>query len=153
MAISEGLEVTQAYMTYEDGGSSWIEIVEPNLSDCWLGSSARDRGRAKSVLIALLAGPAAQIRYSFGYYPMKFNLSNSTLITEEAIWRAISIAGRISSNGPILINDLWDETMQEIGKAKNWEAIEAIAAALLNNGELLGCELKNITRHAAQRSG
>lgn len=98
---------------------------------------------------SLLAGPTAQIRYSFGHYPMQFSLSNRFLLSQEAVWRAISVAGRVTNNGPDPVRNLWAEVTQMIENATAWAVIEAIAGALLDSGELVGCELVDITRHIA----
>ena len=103
IAIFEGLEVLHVSMGHSH--PSWIEVVEPDLSKSRLCSSEVAREDAKSVIRALLAGPAAQIRYSFGYHPTEFNLAIRFFLDDEAIWRAIALAGKIADDGPALIRN------------------------------------------------
>ena len=101
----------------------------------------------------MLAGPAAQMRYSFGYYPMEFNFSNRFLLNQETVWRAMSLAGKIAKDRPALIHTLWGEVMDTIGNAGTWAAVDAVAKSLLRSRELAGCEVCEIARHATERSG
>jgi hypothetical protein len=148
IAVLGALEVVRLSMEWESDASSWMEIQEPILNKARLRSSSKAREEAKSIIRALLAGPAAQIRYSFGYQPMEFNLSNRFLIDQETIWRAISLAAKVAKDSPVLIHNLWNEVMDVLGSAENWAAVDAVATALLSNGELAGCEVYEITRHA-----
>ena len=86
------LEVVRLSIEPENNISCWIEIQEPDLSRPRLRSSSRAREEAKSLIRVLLAGPAAQRRYSFGSYFMEFNLLDRYLFSEEPAWRAIAIA-------------------------------------------------------------
>jgi hypothetical protein len=108
---------------------------------------------AKAVIRALLAGPAANARYSFGRLPLDcplptFDLTATSMMESEAVWRAISLASRISGDGPSLIRSSWRRVQQLIHGDAIWPAIEAVARTLLMNGELAGCEVKEIARYA-----
>jgi hypothetical protein len=123
-----------------------------------LKSSFVARSRAKAIIRALLAGPAAEARYSFGIYPLdpsavKFNLADPFVIEEPAVWRAIALAGKIVEDGPALIDALWREVNVLIQGDTIWPAIDAVAGSLLINGELAGSEVCEIARHALRSSG
>jgi hypothetical protein len=96
IALIESLDVVRLFM--EDDGSSWIDVRYPDLDQSRLSRSVRARSDAKSVIRALLAGPAAQMRYSFGtcntgHALPDFDLGASYMVESEAVWRAISLAG------------------------------------------------------------
>jgi hypothetical protein len=122
----------------EADASSWIEIQEPDLGNSTLKSSFVARSRAKSIIRALLAGPAAEMRYSFGTFPLdpsavKFNLADRFVIEQQAVWRAIALAGKIAEDGPALIDALWREANVLIHGDTIWPAIDAVAGSLLIN--------------------
>jgi len=154
VALQESLEVVRASIEFQNGAvSSWIEVIHPNLNRPCLSRSAKACANAKSVIRALLAGPATLLRYSFGTYPRdcplpEFNLANPWMAEQEAVWRAISLAGKISNGSPSLVRSLWREVNNLIQGDKIWPAIEAVAHMLLITGELTGCEMREITRHA-----
>jgi hypothetical protein len=147
IAWSESLEIDRVSIEPDGDAPSWIDIKEPDLREVRLRSSAQAQALAKSVIRALLAGPAAQSRYSFGWCTPEFNIGDRHLIDQETAWRAISIAGLIKSKGA-LIPVLWREVTTIIQQPEVWAAVEAVAAALLLNGELAGCEVDEIARHA-----
>ncbi len=153
VAFLEGLEIVQLSIESDGGISGWIEIREPSLSRSHLRSSRQAREEAKSIVRALLAGSAAQVRYSFGPHPMEFNLSNEHLLCQETVWRAISIAGKFADDGPALIHTLWTEVTILIQDFANWAAVDAVAMTLLSSRELAGCEVCEIARHAIGRWG
>jgi hypothetical protein len=151
IAVRESLEVVQ--VSIQDTAASWIDVNHPNLSQSCLNSSETARSAATSVIRALLAGPAAQSRYSFGTFPTDsplpdFNLADREMLEQEAVWRAISLAGKISKNSPSIIRSLWRETSGLIQGERVWPAIDAVANMLLITGELAGCEVHDIARHA-----
>src|SRR6185312_14859194 len=100
VALRESLEVIR--VSIEDGAvTSWIDVVHPDLSRARLSSSITACADANSVIRALLAGPATLLRYSFGTYPqdgepLAFNLADPWMAEQEAVWRAISVAGKVS---------------------------------------------------------
>ena len=151
VAFLEGLEVVRLCMEPEGNISCWIEIREPNLSRWRLSSSSRAREEAKSIIRALLAGPAAQSRYSFGSCAMEFNLLDRYLLAEEAVWRAIAIAGKFVDDGPALIHTLWAEVANMIQDNGNWAGIDSVAETLLSSRELAGCEVREIVQKAARQ--
>ena len=148
IAWSESLEIDRVSIEPDGDAPSWIDIKEPDLSEVRLRSSAKAQASAKSVIRALLAGPAVQSRYSFGWCTPEFNIADRHLIDQETASRAIAIAGAIKSQGRALVPDLWREVITVVQQPEVWAAIEAVAAALLLNRELAGCEVDEIARHA-----
>jgi hypothetical protein len=151
VALRESLDVVRIYM--EDSGSSWIDVRYPDLNASRSSRSVSARSNAKAAIRALLAGPTAEARYSFGTLSLDcplpdFDLTNSSMIENEAVWQAISLASRISSDSPSLIRSSWRHVQRLIHGDEIWPAIEAVAKALLMNGELAGCEVKEIARYA-----
>jgi len=158
IALRESLEVVRVSIQNEDDASSWIDVTYPNLSQSRLTRSVTARSDAKSVIRALLAGPAAQSRYSFGAPSAHialpdFNLADPELLEAEPIWYAIALATKISNDSPSLIHSLWKRVTRLIRGDEVWTAIEAVAKALLINGELAGCEVCDIANHALRSSG
>lgn len=153
VALRESLEVIQVSIQEEDGASSWIDVRYPNLAQSRLKRSVTARSDAKSVIRALLAGPVAQSRYSFGALPPDnalpdFNLAGPAVIDQEVVWEAIALSGKISSDSPTLIRSLWRQVSHLIHGNEIWPAIDAVAQALLLNGELTGWEVCNFANHA-----
>ena len=154
VALRESLEVIR--ISIEDQGNavaSWIDVIHPDLSRERLSRSIASHSDSKSVIRALLAGPAALLRYSFGTYPQdcpppEFNLADPWMAEQEAIWRAVSLAGKISKDSPALIHSLWREIIGIVQADEVWPAIEAVANMLLVTNELAGCEVRDIARHA-----
>jgi hypothetical protein len=70
------------------------------------------------------------------------------MIENEAVSRNISLADRISRDSPALIRSSWRRVQRLIQGDEFWPAIEAVAKALLMNGELSGCEVRDIMRYA-----
>ena len=158
VALRESLEVIRISIEDLDGAvTSWIDVVHPDLSRARLSRSITACADANSVIRALLAGPATLLRYSFGTYPQgceppAFNLADPWMAEQEAVWRAISVAGKISKNSPALIHSLWGEINGLIQGDEVWPAIEAVAHMLLITGELSGCEIREFTRRALSSS-
>jgi hypothetical protein len=148
IAWLEGLEVEQVSIERDGDAESWINVCEPDLSRRRLRASSEARASARSVIRGLLAGPAAQGRYSFGACIKEFDISDRHMIGQSAVWRAVSLAGSIVDDGPALIPPLWREVTKTIQTPKVWAAIEAVAAALLRDRELAGCEVEEIAQHA-----
>jgi hypothetical protein len=149
VALVESLDVVRIFI--EDDGSSWIDVQYPVLSRSRLNVSAQARSNARAVIRALLAGPAAQSRYSFGTCPADhpssdFDLAKSGMMEHEAVWRAISLAGMISSDGPMLIRSMWRRVDRLIQGDEVWPSIEAVAKSLLITGDLTGSEVREIAR-------
>ena len=153
VALRESLEVVQVSIQDKDGASSWIDVTYPSLAQSRLKRSVTARSDAKSVIRALLAGPIAQSRYSFGALPPDsalpdFNLADPTVFEQDVIWEAIALAGKISSDSPSLIRSLWRQVSRLIHGSEVWPAVDAVAHALLINGELTGWEVCNFANHA-----
>jgi hypothetical protein len=153
VALRESLEVIQVSIQEEDGASSWIDVRYPNLAQSRLERSVMARSDAKSVIRALLAGPVAQSRYSFGALSpdsasQDFNLAGREVIQREVVWKAIALAGKISSDSPTLVQSLWRQVSLLIHGNEIWPAIDAVAQALLLNGELTGWEVCEFANHA-----
>jgi hypothetical protein len=146
IAWLEGLEVEQVSIEREGDADSWIDVREPDLNQRRLRELSEARASARSVIRGLLAGPAAQGRYSFGACTQEFNISDRHMIGQSAVWRAVSLAGSIADDGAALIPPLWREVTKTIQTPKVWAAIEAVAAALLRDRELAGCEVEEIAQ-------
>ena len=149
VALRESLEVVQVSIEEVDNVvSSWIDVTHPNLCR----ASLRSHSDVKSVIRALLAGPATLLRFSFGTCPQdctppQFNLADPWMAEQEAVWRAISLAGKTSDDSPSLIRGLWREINCLIQGNEVWPAIEAVANMLLITDELTGYEVSDIARH------
>jgi hypothetical protein len=149
VAIRESFDVVLVSIDDPDNSAtSWIDVTYPDPRHGRLRSSVAAQADAKSVIRAMLAGPASLLRYSFGACPREINLANRWMIEQDAIWRAISLAGKISKDSPALVHSLWGEVTSLIQGDKVWPAVEAIAQTLLITGELAGCEIRDIERHA-----
>jgi len=149
IALQQSLEVIGIYI--EDRSSSWIDVRYPIVTQSRLSRSARARSDAVSIICAHLGGPAAQLRYSFGSPPdplPDFDLASPYMIESEAVWHAISLAGKVSQDGPLLIHILWRRVNYRIHRTETWSAIDAVARGLMTNGELAGCEVQDIVRRA-----
>jgi hypothetical protein len=112
VALRESLEILRIVMDDKADGSDWIEVLQPDFSKSRLSKSVGARSDAKAVIRAWLAGPATESRYMFGTCPSDhplpaFNLADDDLVENEAVWRAISLAGKISSDRPLLVHSLW----------------------------------------------
>lgn len=153
VAVRESLEVVLVSIQGEDDASSWIDVRYPNLAQSRLARSVTARSDAKSVIRAMLAGPIAQSRYSFGALPpdsalQDFNLASPAVIEQQVIWEAIAISGKTSNDSPALFRSLWRQVSRAIHGDEIWPAIDAVAQALLINGELTGWEVCNFANHA-----
>jgi len=154
VALRESLEVVQVSIEDQDNVvTSWIDLTYPNLDQARLNRSIATYTDTTSVIRALLAGPAALLRYSFGTcsqarHPTDFNLADPWMAEQEAFWRAISLAGKTSDDSPSLIRGLWREINCLIQGNEVWPAIEAVANMLLITDELTGYEVSEIARHA-----
>jgi len=154
IALEESLEVVRVY--FEADGSSWMDIKCPDLTPSRLNRSVRARSDAKSVIRALLAGPAALSRYSFGAAPAAFPfqiIANRTALEDEAASEAIALAANFSNDTPALIDTMWRRVSGRINDAWSWLAIQAVAQSLLLNGELAGCEISAIIQVALKNHG
>jgi hypothetical protein len=152
VAWLEGLQIVQVSLGEEGSATSWVEVREPDLSEKSLRSSRKARAAAKAVVRGLLAGPAAQRKYSFGTCLAEFNIANRDLVHQETAWRAISIAGSIDHADSPLIPGLWKDVVGKIKRPRVWAAIETVAAALLRDRELAGCEVEQFARYAMMNS-
>ena len=148
MAFLENLEIVEVSIERDGDAASWIEIREPVFSTSQLRYSLNAQRAVKSIIRGLLAGPAAQMRYSFGAYISQFNIGDRNLIDQETAWRAVSLAGALPGNGPPFLPSLWIEVNNMIQRPETWVAVEAVAAALLRDRELAGCEIEEIARYA-----
>jgi hypothetical protein len=148
VAWLENLEIIRVSINRDGDASSWIEIREPVLSPSRLRSSPRVRRQVKSIIRGLLAGPASQQKYSFGACAREFNIADRHLIDQETAWRAVSLAGALHADGPALLPSFWSEVTATIQTPEIWATVEAVAAALLGDRELAGCEVDEIARYA-----
>ena len=147
MAWIEGFEVKQVSIDGEEGPS--IQVGHPAVAD----PDNRDRNLALSVIRTLLAGAVAQQRYSFGDEIWGLDLANphDCLLDQSVIWDAINLAGCIQDCGPAVLPRVWREAEATLYAPRVWAAVEAVAAALLHERELAGCEVSDIALHAMRR--
>lgn len=145
VACIEGMEIERVHHCSEEDDVS-IDVVEPELPDGHIWNH-RDRAAAKSMIRALLAGPAAQERYSFGAVCGGELLRDDDTTGQACVWRAIGLAGRIESSVAV-IEPLWLEVGALISRPDVWDAVERVAASLAASEELVGCELEEIVRSA-----
>ncbi len=154
VALRESLEVIRVTIDDpDDATTSWIDLTYPDFSRALTSGSVTAYTDAISVIRTALAGPATLLRYSFGTYPQdchppEFNLADPWMMKQEAAWRAIALAGKISKDSPSLVRSVWQEVTGIIQGDEVWPAIEAVAEILLLTGELAGCEIRDIARHA-----
>jgi hypothetical protein len=141
VAWLEGLYIEGMSIVAEGDVSGWIDIREPRLpkwNDHW---TREDRQNGYSIVKSLLAGYAAQSRYSFGGILPDLDLTHQDVIDDRAIWRAISLMGQIPNGPASSLCFLWRDLRQTLLAPGPWNAIEAIATALLQNEELAGSEI------------
>lgn len=146
----EGFPIERLCFRPEEG-DIWIEIVEPELPSGALWNH-RDRANAKALVRALLFGPAAQEKFSFGACSPDLDLADSAVASEVCVWRAIDIAGRIPSYAPVLPS-LYRFLRITLDRPEVWHAVTIIAQMLLECGEMTGCEVDELARHAFATAG
>jgi len=149
VARSEGFGVTRAVVV-NDGREAWIDVDHPRLSaDGPL--RGYDTINAHKIIRASLAGLAAQDAWGFGRCCRRFIFCDKTDFAEAAIWRAISLAGRIDA-GPPVLPPLWQEVQEYLFTDEHWAAVSAVAETLIRDGELSGTEIAEIANTAILRS-
>ena len=99
-----------------------------------------------------MAGPASQIQYSAGACPVEFDIADLNILDQETVWHAISLAGSVDADGPAQLRRLWRKVVRTIQRPEIWDAVEAIAAALLRDRELAGSEVEEIAQYAMGQS-
>jgi len=150
VARSESFCVTRAVVV-NDGREAWIDVEHPKLPA--IGPlRGGDAINARSIIHASLAGLAAQDAWGFGRYCRRFTFCNKTDFTTPAIWRAISLAGRIDTDGPPVLPPLWQEVQECLFTDQNWAAVTAVAETLIRDGELIGAEIGEIVKAAISRA-
>jgi hypothetical protein len=152
IAWREGLEIIQVSIEPGNDAASWIDVREPDISQSRLRTSSEARASAKSIIQGLLAGPASQKQYSTGACPAVFDIADMNILDQETVWRAISLAGSIDADGPAQIRFLWRKVVSTIQRPEIWDAVEAVAAALLRDHELAGSEVEEIAQYTIGRS-
>ena len=156
VALHESLEVACVWL--DDDAFDPMEVQHSYLSQLRLSGSIEARSDVEGVIRALLAGPAALLRYSFGIYSLdspapKFNLADRFLIRHEAVWRAVSLAATFYEDSPSIIHGAWQQVNHLVQDNETWSAIDAVANGILMNGELAGCEIADVSRHAMNLRG
>jgi len=106
----------------------------------------------RRIIRASLAGLAAQDAWGFGRYCLRFTFCNKTNFAEPAIWRAISLAGRIETDGAAVLPPLWHEVQEYLFSDENWAAVTAVTETLIRDGELSGTEIGHIVNTAISRA-
>jgi hypothetical protein len=155
VASLEGISIVQLSIVAEGDAEAWIDVIEPNLPDKGQLRDHQNRAACESLIRALLAGPAAQERYSFGACADQLDLLDDAISEQPCIWRAVDLAGRIQSRVPIP-PPIWREVCKNFERPEIWAAVQAVGDALFDCGELAGCEVTEIAQHAmrmASRAG
>jgi hypothetical protein len=134
-----------------EGDEIWLDIDEPAFpsGELW---RANDCKNAKSVIRALLTGPAAQERYSFGGCSDDVASGHDAFSADRIVWRAVDLAGQMPERGPVL-PQRWREVRSFVESEEGWAAICVIAQMLRECGELSGSEVSDFARHAMCRTG
>jgi hypothetical protein len=123
---------------------SWIDVVEPELpanGNIWRES---DRAGAKSLIRALLFGPAARERYGWGRCGCDVETVRDYL-GETVVWRAWNLARRLEIDRPLLPS-LWTQVARLIDRDDTWAAVTSLTDALLERSELDGTEVETILK-------
>jgi hypothetical protein len=136
-----GLEVEAVSINSDDTYSSWISIRKPEYGEM---NCPVDRLAKFSVLKALLAGPAAKMRYSFGGVSTIFDPSDRELLQEPVMPRALGLAAELPDNGLLITSALWRVLGCELAQPEIWSTVEAVARALINDGEISGSTVEKI---------
>ncbi len=147
----DGVTTERIFLDPEDA-NVWLDVVEPALPLADEPWGKQDYAAAESLIRALLSGPAAQERYSFGACSDDLVSLGDAFTTEDCVWRAIGIAGQIESAAPVL-SPLWREVRDFMESEEGWAAVCAAAKMLLECGELSGFEIADFARHALCRTG
>lgn len=127
VAFREGFRVCGVYVA-PDGRSSWIEVDEPILPAHGALIAPEHRQGARSLIRALLAGPAAQERYSFGLCGDTM-LSCRELLSDQSAWRAMGLANRLHSTS----NEAeiaWRGVAAMFNSKSVWDYLSGIAKTL-----------------------
>jgi hypothetical protein len=98
-----------------------------------------------------LAGPAAEIVYSFGRCNTPFEFSDSDNLTAPYVWRAVSLAGQIDGRGSSIFSSVWKNVQDYLSVDENWSAVTAVAETLVRDGELTGAEIALIVNTVTSR--
>ena len=113
-----------------EDGEVWIDVEEPIIPDQGPLVQVNDRIAARSLIRALLFGPAAEDRYSFGMASGPL-LSCPQLLSSESAWRALNIARRL---GQGQAEAEWHWVTAKVDTEEVWRRISAVAQRLLDTG-------------------
>jgi hypothetical protein len=154
IALQHSIKVALIHL---EENCSWIDLQCEFPNESGFKQSIKARDEAKAIILVALAGPAAQLQYSFGQRPSGFSLpgfdlADRHMLSDDGVWRAISLAAKVSRDSPALIRTLWRRANKLIQADAIWSAIQAVASSLLDNGELAGAEIEEIVRHAIQKA-
>jgi hypothetical protein len=144
-AWHEGLAIGRILFV-PDSDEVWLDVEEPLLPAHGEPWRADDCKNARSVIRALLAGPAAQECYAFGGCSDDLASGRDAFSADRIVWRAIDLAGQIPARRPVL-PQLWREVADFV-EHDGWRAISVVAGMLLECGELTGTEVDEFARHA-----
>jgi hypothetical protein len=123
-----GLEIDKVTISPDADACDWRVVWDPTTAgpdDCGLDWPL-DR-----IIKALIAGPAALMRYSFGAVPPEFDLSNCHIVEDPIIWHAIDLAGPLVGDGTAVMPMLWREVAENLTALEVWVAVDAVAQLLL----------------------
>jgi len=138
-----GIPVVRVSIIRAEGADSWIEVTEPMLPNFRTLIAERDRIAACALIVALLAGPAAGQRYSFGSSGMDMSSCRGLLI-DPCVWRAANLARRPGA-GSSTLRLLWREAALIVNYDHNWSIVNELAMDLLDRREIDGEEVEQIT--------
>jgi len=150
-AWHEGLTVERISF-FPESDEVWVDVNEPAFPSADEPWRAGDYRNAKSVIRALLAGPAAQEYYSFGGCSDDLASGRDAFTADRVVWRALDLAGQMPARGPVL-PQLWREVRNFVESEEGRAAICVVAQMLLEYGELTGSEVSDFARHAMRRTG
>lgn len=134
----EGFHVRRISVVPDNDATCWIEVDEPVLPTKGPFLLPKHRQSARSLIRALLAGPAALERYSFGVCCGDLFACREILGVAGG-WRAINLARRLDSHSVEEL--LWRQTSRAINLSESWEQISFLATMLLERGMMFEHEL------------
>jgi hypothetical protein len=148
-----GFEVAAVSIRAADGVDGFVDALLPPLPDApKLLSALADRQSAENMLLGVLAGLAAEMRWSWGWIAdIDLGVSDSADDTAEA--RALARRLVAAPDVPAALARAWRRLADMIDRSPDdavWSAIEAVAAALLERQTMGGDEAVRILGEAVR---
>ena len=138
----EGLEFSLISLDDGYGSGPFIDVSEPCFPSEGKQWSCNDLFQAEATVRALLSGPAAIEKFSFGSCSRHLTITND-LLEDFDLWRAIDIAGAMPSSGPVLPR-LWHQVARTTNRLHVWDAIKCLSVVLAQVPELNGHEALSV---------